>query len=1090
MIDAFRSIAQFAAHAQRRLIIAKIIERIVMYLGVLSVVAAVLNILFIVLPFSVIVYILNVAVVLLLFIVIYFCILFVWIKRISRFDALRYLEKQSGIEHGVVSIAFEMRDQAESIFTRRVAETATLQIPKLKASFPSFCSRRTLLVFCAGMILFTGTSLMENSAIHHVSISDLVKNERVDYVVNPGTTKIPKGGNVILSMECNSLTSVSCWLLVQDISTGKTNRKMIYKNNMNLFSDTLINVTKSIQYQFMIMNRKINRDSIIVVQPPGIQSIALTITNPGYMNRKDTVTISGNGNVSVYRGATIGIEIESNFLESAQLVINNDTSVMPTNKRNASSSFKVLATDTIKYAIILTDTMGQKNEEPIHYEITVIPDELPAVQITEPAFNKNLTPEMIENVVFEAVDDFGIRSAALNYFISSDRVKVSTINVSPKKSVERYQKEYIWDLNKSGLYPGDTLFYFVMVWDNYPYKPLHSAGSDTFFFRIPTFEEISKGILEKEKHAEQLLKHVIDNAGEIRKTTDKVESESKRGSENPSWEQIQLLDEMKQQAGNLRDSLQNAIDALNQSAEELRKQGGLGNELADKMKQIEEVIKKLAAKYGDSLFTDIDKNQKITSKQLQEAAEKAKMLLPDLEKALENTLKYLEAMQKDRELAALSMKAENLARQQVALNERETDKNVAQQDQVIRESDALNNDIRNALDQKNNMNVDSRLKQIDSLGKEIKNRKKNSSPTVKKAATAMSQSLMSLADELREMMSDAQAIRAEKEIKKVLAIAGMLLSVNDWIEESVRNNPDDKAVGMHLQVFSDALRKVQGSIDSLELVPPEMLSYMTKQVRTILIELQKIVSTFDQFQAGSLDTVSSLVLVLANDLMSFASPESQPQNSGDGGGDMMSKMRKLSQRQSGVNAATSSMLRSLLENSEGMRPGAGDISSDGERMRVEAARKAAMERQQEIADELEKLQKMYAGDNTNSHIVKRLEELKQEAQRLTEMFKAPSAVLEEKQNVFLNRMLQSALSVNRQDEEKEDRKSESVKTPFFKQRGTAIQVPATPDAFYLMKRKALQGNFPETYRSVINAYLDSLGVLYFKSSQDSESSRQ
>ncbi|NLD94296.1 MAG: hypothetical protein GX639_16690 [Fibrobacter sp.] len=1080
MIDAFRSITQFAAQAQQRLIIAKIIERIVMSLGVLSVVAAVLNILFIVLPFSIIIYVLDVAVVLPLFIVIYFCVLFIWIKRVSRFDALRYLEKQSGTEHGVVSIAFEIRDQAESVFTRRAAEIATSQIPKLKASFPSFCTRRAVLVFCIGMVLFTSTSLLESSAIHYVSISDLVKNKKIEYVVKPGSARVAKGGTVVLSMECNTTATTSCWLLVKDISTGKTNRKMIHKNSMDLFSDTLDNVTKSIQYQFMVMNRKINRDSIIVVQPPVIQSIALTITNPGYMNRKDTVVISGNGNASVYRGATIGIELESSFLKSAQLVINNDTTVMIANKRNASSSFNVIAADKMQYAIILTDTMGQKNEDSIHYEITVIPDELPAVQITEPAFNKNLTPDMIENVAFEAVDDFGIRSAALNYFISSNRVNVAAIKLSPKKSVDKYQKKYIWDLNKTGLYPGDTLFYFVKVLDNYPYKPHHSASSDTYFFRIPSFEEISKGILEKEKHAEQLLKHAIDNAGEIRKTTDKVQSESKRGSENPSWEQNQLLDEMKDQTGKLRDSLQNAVDALNQSAKELRKQGGLGNELADKMKQIEKMIEKLAAKYGDSLFTDIDKNQKITAKQLQEAAEKAKSLLPDLEKALENTLKYLEAMQKDRELAELSMKAENLARQQVALNERETDDSRVQQDQVIRESEALNNDISNALDQNSNRNIDSLLNQIDSLGKKIRSRKQNASLMDKSAATAMSQSLMSLADELREMMSDAQAIRAEAELKKVLAIAGMLLSVNDWIEELGRNKPDDKTVGMHLQVFFDALRNVQGSIDSLELVPPEILIYMTKQVSTILSELQKIVSTFDHFQTRSLDNISSLMLVLANDLMAFASPESQPQNNGDGGGGMMSKMRKLSQRQSGVNAATSAMLRALLENSQGMQPGASDLSSDSERMRVEAARNAAMERQQEIADELEKLQKMYSGDNVNNQIVKRLDELKQEAQRLTEMFKAPSEVLEEKQNEFLNRMLQSALSVNRRDEEKEERKSESARTLFFEQRGKKVQVPATPDAFYLMKRKALQGNFPETYRSVINAYLDSLGVLYLK----------
>jgi hypothetical protein len=1082
MISIKESISQFAASAQRRLTTANIVERVVIYLGVLSVVASVLNVLFIYLPFSFIIYLFSIAIVLPVIVVVFFCILLIWIKRISKLDALRFLEKQSRIEHGIVSIVFEMRNERENVFTKKAADTAALQIPRLKASFPSYCTVYTLIIFCIGMILFAGSSLLQNSAIHYISFSEIIKNRRIDYVVKPGTITVPKGKNVVLSMECNNLAASSCWLLTKDVSSGKSDRKLIYKNSSNLFSDTLANVTKSIQYQFITANRKINVDSIIVVQPPVIQSIALKIINPGYMNRIDTITISGNGNASVYRGSTIEIEIESSFLKSAWIVLNKDTISMMTKKRKAFVSFNASSKSKMQYSLLLNDTLGQKNENRIQYEIAILPDEAPVVQITEPAFNKNLTPEMSERITFEAVDDFGISDADLNYFNSSDRVNVQTIKLSPKKSIEKIQKEYVWDLSKTGLYPGDTLFYFVKVLDNYPYKPSHSASSDTFFFRIPSFEEISKSIYEKEKHAEQLLKQAIDKTREIHKTADKIQSDSKSNSVNPSWEQIQLLDEMNAQAGEQRDSLQKAIDELNQSAGELRKQGELGKELADKMEMIKKMIEKLASKYGDSLFTNVDENQKITAKQLQEAVEKAKQLLPDLEDALDNTLKYLEAMQRDRELAVLSMKAENLARQQVALNERETAESGVQQDQVLKESEELNSDIRKALDQNSNDNIDTLLKRIDSLGNEIKARKKNSSSADKKESTAMSQSLMSLADELREMMSDAQMIKSEKELKKVLGIAGMLLNVNDWIEELGVNRFDDITVGKHLQVFSDALRKVRSEIDSLEIIPPEMLSYMTKHVTATLNELQTIISEFDSFQVKRLHNISSSLLVLANELMSFTSQASEQQNNGNGrgGGGMMSKMRKLSQRQSGVNAATSAMLRAIMESKQGMQPGSNGMSSEGDKQRFDAARKAAMERQKEVADELAELQKEYANDNANAQIVKRLEELKKEAQRLTDMFSVPSPMLEEKQNEFLNRMLQSALSVNRQDEENEERKSESAKAIFSEQRDNRLQVPSTPDAFYLMKRKALQGNFPEMYRSAINAYLDSLGVIYLK----------
>jgi hypothetical protein len=1081
MKSSTESILQFAGSAQRRLIIVRIIEQVVLYLGGLSAIASFLNVLFIFLPFSFIIYLFDATIVFPFFVAVFFCIMFILIKRISRLDALKYLEKQSRIQHGIVSIAYEMRNDTESVFKKRTMEAAFLQIQTLKKFFPSYCKGSAFIVFIVGMILLIGTSLLQNSAFHHMAILEVLNNNKIIYVVKPGTIAIPKGKNVILIMECKNSLSPSCWLITKDISSGKTVRKLIYKNSRNMFADTLVNVTKSLQYQFVTANKKINRDSINVIQPPVIQSIALKIINPEYMNRLDTVIINGNGNVSGYRGSTIEVEIESSFLKSALIVAGKDTIGMKIKNCKASGTISVLSNENMHYSIILNDTIGQKNENQIEYEITILPDEQPVVQITEPAFNKNLTPGMSEKIAFEAFDDFGISKADLFYFMSSNPNKISSVKLSPKYVMTKYQNEYNWDLGTTGLYPGDTLYYFVKVSDNYPYKPFHSACSDTFFFRVPSFEEISKGIYENEKHAEQLLKKAVDNNAEIRKTTEKIESESKRSSENPSWEQIQLLDEVKEQVEGQRDSLQKAVDELNQSAEKLRKQGELGKELADKMEQIEKMIARLTEKYGDSLFTKPDESQKISSKQLKEAVEKAKELLPDLEEALDNTLKYLEAMKKDREIAELSMKAEYLARQQLSLNEKETAENDVQQEQVVKESQDLNSDIRKKPELSSDETIDSLLKRIDTIGKELKTRKKMSSSSDKKASTAMSQSLMSLSDELREMMSDAQMNKSEKEMKKVLGIAGMLLTVSDWIEALDNKQLDDKTVGEHLQVFSDALRKVQSSIDSLEIIPPEMLGYMAKHVTLALNELRQIMSGFDSFQVKRLDTVSTSLLVLSNDLLTFVSQASQQQNScnGGGGSGMMSKMRKLSQRQSGVNSVTSAMLRALMDGKQGTLPGRSGTSPDDKRL-ADAAQKAAMERQKEIADELSELQKEYANDNANAQMVKRLDELKKEAQRLTDMFAEPSSMLEEKQNVFLNRMLQSALSVNRQDEKKEERKSESAKTLYSEQRSTKLLGPSSPDAFYLMKRKALQGNFPESYRSSINAYLDSLGVLYLK----------
>jgi hypothetical protein len=69
--------------------------------------------------------------------------------------------------------------------------------------------------------------------------------------------------------------------------------------------------------------------------------------------------------------------------------------------------------------------------------------------------------------------------------------------------------------------------------------------------------------------------------------------------------------------------------------------------------------------------------------------------------------------------------------------------------------------------------------------------------------------------------------------------------------------------------------------------------------------------------------------------------------------------------------------------------------------------------------------------------------------------------------------------MNRQDEEKEERKSKTAEIVFAPDNNIGKNsVPDNPDTFYLLRRKALMGNFPESYREAIRAYFDSLEVMF------------
>ena len=167
----------------------------------------------------------------------------------------------------------------------------------------------------------------------------------------------------------------------------------------------------------------------------------------------------------------------------------------------------------------------------------------------------------------------------------------------------------------------------------------------------------------------------------------------------------------------------------------------------------------------------------------------------------------------------------------------------------------------------------------------------------------------------------------------------------------------------------------------------------------------------------------------------------------------MDAMRNLSGRQAAINAATADLLKSLMMGSKGesgQQPGQGDQS----------AREAAQKAQKAIAEELKKLAEKY-GKETGDAMKERVEELEKEAQRLAKMLDQPKPEISRHQDRFLSRMLQTTLSMNRQDEGKEERKSKPLK--WCLSNNTLVRVcTGDPDTF-ICSDVRLCGQFPQSY---------------------------
>jgi hypothetical protein len=343
--------------------------------------------------------------------------------------------------------------------------------------------------------------------------------------------------------------------------------------------------------------------------------------------------------------------------------------------------------------------------------------------------------------------------------------------------------------------------------------------------------------------------------------------------------------------------------------------------------------------------------------------------------------------------------------------------------------------------------------------------------------------MQSLAQQLRSKLSTAMMAQFQKEQEELLDMAGDALDLARWqknLAESVHRSEEQALAAATQQGIRDALTKNMQRLDSLTATPPTMLQEVTRNMDAALASMEGVLSAMGEGgnPGGSMGQVTSQLNSLANSLMASADAMQQCAGNcqGGGGGGLMAGLRKLSGKQAAVNGLTAEMLKQMLGGrQQGSRAGGEGEGSDPRQ--TAQAREAARRAQQQIADELERLAEEYGKEPGGAG--KRVKELEEEARRLARMLEKPTPEVSDRQDRFLVRMLQSTLSMHKQDEGKEERKSKAARTVYADEAPKAGgEVFKDTDSFYNLRRRALEGNFPESYRPAVQAYFDSLGTLF------------
>jgi len=1089
-------VMRFLHGLRRRLVAAALGRRISRLASAVLLCCAAVQILFAAFPWVILPVIWDF---LLAFMMIAACAIFcdlLFLRKPTLLHAARTAETTASLAHPWLSLSVELsrRHNGSDSLTSATFEKAAQAIADTAPAAPGMNYWRNAVMLLVSVLAFIGSGGFLQPQCARFWKMPFSYFASVAAEISPGTISVPSGTSCVVRLAPRAAFFPSCRLSVFFADGGLQRNSLLAADNAGRFSFRLDTVTRSVAYQFTIGNTVFPADTVFVVPKPLLSRLQVRVTPPAYTGIRPSTLLDGQGNFIAYPGTRAHISLSAPHPLKRALFISSRNDTVPFSVSRCDASGDITVSSRLGYTFALTDTFLQKSDSVPLFSIDVIPDAPPSVFIVKPGRSGDCTPAMSETLMVEATDDIGVRATGVFTRKNGDS-PVAYVNHDVARS-EGLQKlvrlELPLDLNAFSLYPGDTLFYWATACDNREYGRPQCTASDTFFFRVPTFEEIQQSVTDEQNYTERALSSAARRNDEMRRSLDNLMKASP-GKQRLSWEQQQIVRDLKESAAAQADSLSKALESFKQAVDKLKRQDAAPAEILSKMDEVQKAIEELRRQYGDSLLFSLpSKADDVSLRDLQESLEKFKKAIPDLAQRLETTLKFLQALKRDMELGRMAVNAQRLAReQQENASQKEAGACMNKQENLCNGIDGLLKDIDKNAGASGDSSLFSKdqlpaLGQICPLQKSLRSSLSRKSVPGRDDMNAMAGSLMALSESLSNMQGCALAKKLDKEREILLAMAHDALDMSAWqqslVEESFSPSGSAGETAALEQALRNSLAASREKMNLLSVVPPRTLLSIKKSYdnadAAIANDLAYLSSENARIYSRDGETgLNDLVRTVLDALLQLGNMQSQ---SGGAGG-MMSGMRRLSSKQAMLNAATGGLLRMLLgQGGEAMeREGQGGRDGGKGGRENERAREEAAAAQRAIADELKRLAEKY-GKEAGASLDKKARDLEEEARRLSNMFDNPSQELRDRQDRFLSRLLETSLSQHKQDEGKEERVSQSAKNMFSPQRNDTTAGSRDFDTYYRLRQRAFTGNFPESYRFSVKNYFDSLGVLYLK----------
>ncbi|HEY6143152.1 MAG TPA: hypothetical protein VIV55_06935, partial [Flavobacterium sp.] len=532
----------------------------------------------------------------------------------------------------------------------------------------------------------------------------------------------------------------------------KTEGKIVPENAMIFIGDEsyFMETTKAGEFQYRIekpssnvlfhveANTVASEDyELNVVTVPSIANFEMLLNFPSYLKKRPEI-IKGNGNGILPEGTRVTWRI--NTLATQNIVWKDLKSYFPFSKsENDFTLSKVIAQNT-EYQI-LTSNAKVKNYEKLNYQISVIKDQFPTI-------NVNNAPDSLKidknYVLGQISDDYGLSRLQVVYYPKNKPELVKRGTIAVKSNL---YDQFIFAFPSSlPVEQGVSYEYYFEVFDNDAIHNFKSTKSSVFYNRIGTDEEKEDQEFQQQNESINGLEKSLKNQDKQISEMDKLQKSGKEKDNLEFKDQKKINDFIKrqnQQDKMMKEFAEKMKDNLDKSKSE--KKDEFKEELQKRLEKVDKDLEK-----NKKLLDELKElNDKIRQEELMEKMDKFQQTAKNQSKSLEQLVELTKKYYVQKKAVQLKDKLDKLSEKQDDLSNKEKENTKENQDEINKEFDKIQED----------------LKELDKENKELK--KPLDIPTDKEQEKSIDEDLKKASDELQKNSKSSAKPKQKSAAKKM-----------------------------------------------------------------------------------------------------------------------------------------------------------------------------------------------------------------------------------------------------------------------------------------------------------------------------------